>query len=78
MNRNRKISVLLRAASFSLALVVPAVPVALADPPGYYFQDAAQPKPRQLQATLPGVACPTTAQNHSGPSERKNAPFAGQ
>jgi len=47
---------LLRGGALAMALIASGATTALADPPGYYFQDSWQPKQQELQATPPARA----------------------
>lgn len=50
MTRNLQFGTLVRVAALSLALVAGGAATALADPPGYYFQDSAPRMAPQAQA----------------------------
>jgi hypothetical protein len=45
-----KLAGALRAVTLAIALTLPGAATALADPPGYYFQDSVQPAPQLLAA----------------------------
>src|SRR5258708_30649708 len=47
---------LLRGGALSIALIASGATTALADPPGYYFQDSWQPKEQELQVPPPARA----------------------
>lgn len=68
MTSNLQIGKLRRAAGLSIALVACGAPAALADPPGYYFQELAQPGPSQ-----PEMARGTTAPIKRNPSDPPKA-----
>jgi len=68
MTYNRHIGKLRRAAWLSMALLAGGAQTALADPPGYYFQEFAQPGPMQPQMTRS-----TAAPIKSDPSESQKA-----
>jgi hypothetical protein len=71
MTSNLQVGTLLRAAVLSLAPLAFAASTALADPPGYYFQDSMQPVPPRSAATPP-VAAPLVG-GYSAPSVGENA-----
>src|SRR5260221_13645869 len=47
---------LLRGGALAIALIASGATTALADPPGYYFQDSWQPKEQKLQVPPPARA----------------------
>ena len=71
MTSNLQVGILLRAAMLSIAPLAFAASTALADPPGYYFQDSMQPAVSRLEAKPP-VAAPL-AGGSSAPAVGENA-----
>jgi hypothetical protein len=67
---------LLCRAALAIALTAAGAMTALADPPGYYFQDSWQPKQEELQATSPAVT--STAPNNSGSADANKAAAAAK
>ena len=67
---------LLRRAALAIALTAAGAMTALADPPGYYFQDSWQPKQQELQAIPP--AATSAAPNNSGAADANKAAAAAK